>query len=479
MPNNNRRGSYDGSRNAGDRRRGYQENRGYDRNDGGHGRGQSQSQQQGVRIQQDGPKKPPIAPVTHGDVRRSVVIGCVVTLILALLLMTGATMLNMSQRNAEMQATLDQANAIVKQAQAEIQLSPTEETVKQITSANVNIKVTKGTTTTNVDVPEQNNASIGEGDSGSTAADADTNGIGVDTSTGETGTDEAAPATQGADEGGDIAYGAGTIVTSDGNIVTNMHVVENASSIVVTVGDTDYNATVTGTDPTSDIATIKIPAKNLPVVKFGDSSKVYQGQWAMAVGNPYGMTSSVSTGSISAVGRDIPYEGTTSAILYADMIQSDATVNPGNSGGGLYNSSGEFIGMVSIITTDNESTTGLSYAIPSNLLIPIARNLIQGKSASHAVLGLGLGDVTEDFAKQNGLQNADGALVTSVTPSGPADNVKMTTNDVITKYNGEKVKNAQDLMFKVRASTINDTATLTVMRNGKEMTFNVKLGSDV
>lgn len=438
-------------------------------------------------------QKPMVAPVTRKDVTKRVIIGCVITTIIILLGVTGIMLLNMAQRNSEQQATLDKANAIVQQAQAEVSLSPTQESVNKIVSTNANITVVKGATTTDINKPTKNNNTIGKNNTSNnskpnsteTNESANTNGIGIDKDATSGNTNENNNTQNNTNRSTDdnaqdeTVHGAGTVITSDGNIVTNMHVIENAKSIVAEVNGVTYKAVVTGTDPTSDIATIKIDAKNLPVVQFGDSSQVYQGQWVMTVGNPYGMSDSVSAGSVSALGRDIPYKGTTADILYANMIQTDAVVNPGNSGGGLYNSSGEYVGMVSIITTDNDNATGMAYAIPANLLIPIARSLIQGKEASHAVLGVSLGDVSQEFAQQNGMSSTDGALVTGVTASGPADNVKITTNDVITKYDGVAVKDAQDLMFKVRASSVNQSVQLTVLRNGKEMTFNVKLGSDV
>lgn len=464
-------------------------------------------QRQGGAQGDDG--RPMIAPVTKGDVRRSVAVGSVVTLVIAITIMLGSALVNMSARNATLQATLDQANAIVEQAKSEVSLSPTSETVSKAVSTNVNITVTKGAQGTAVSKPKENDTSIGSDGTGASgtntnnggnAASGDvsqnegtnqqdaTNGTsgtqsaptGADTASqganGGTGTPTGT--TQGADET-ETVHGAGIVVTSDGNIVTCLHVVENATSITAEIGGITYKATVTGTDPTSDIATIKVDAKDLPVTQFGDSGSVQQGSWMMVVGNPYGLPDSVTVGNVSALGRDIPYAGTTADILYADMLQLDASVNPGDSGGGVYDASGELIGMAALISTDNDSNVGIAYAIPSNLLVPIARNLVQGKSAQHAVLGASFGDVTQDMVSQYGLQSSNGAVITSVTPSGPADNVKLSVNDIIVKYDGQDVTNAQDLLFKVRASEVNQSVTLTVLRNGKEMTFSVKLGSDV
>lgn len=502
-----------------------------ERSSAGNGSGTKQrTQPQNVRRNQQGSKdygKPMIAPVTKGDVKRSVAVGSVITLIIAIMLMLGSALFNASARNAALQATIDKANAIVEQAKSEVSLSPTDATVSKAISTNVNITVVKGAQSTTVNKPSVNDTAIGNNgtaNNGGTTSDSSntsntnsnananatsgdvsqnkgtnqqntdsntTNAIssptGADTASQGTNTTNAEQntsgvTTQGADntqQNAETVHGAGIVVTSDGNIVTCLHVIENATSITAEIGGITYKATVTGTDPTSDIATIKVDAKDLPVTQFGDSNDVKQGNWAMVVGNPYGLNDTVTIGNVSAFGRDISYAGTTADILYADMIQLDASVNPGDSGGGVYDASGELIGMTALITTDNDNSVNIAYAIPSNLLVPIARNLVQGKSAQHAVLGASFGDVTQEMVSQYGLQSTDGAVITSVTPSGPADNVKLSVNDIIVKYDDAAVKNAQDLLFKVRASEVNQSVTLTVLRNGKEMTFSVKLGSDV
>ena len=490
----------------------------------GDGRARDGNNRQGARpqsarrLRQDGMDdgKPMIAPVTKGDVKRSVAAGSVITLTIAVVIMLGSALFNASARNAELRSTIKQANAIVEQAKSEVSLSPTDATVSKAVDTNVNITVVKGAKETTVDKPTENDPATGGGaandgtDDTNANANAASGNVSQNKGTNQqdanedptnaasspTGADTASQGTsanatdsnaQGVtDHGADDAqqdaetvHGAGIVVTSDGNIVTCLHVIENATSITAEIGGTTYKATVTGTDPTSDIATIKVDAKDLPVTRFGDSDKVKQGNWAMVVGDPYGLSDTVTVGSVSALGRDIPYSGTTADILYADMIQLDASVNPGDSGGGVYDSQGELIGMTALITTDDDNAVNIAYAIPSNLLVPIARNLVQGKDAQHAVLGASFGDVTQDMVSQYGLQSDDGAVITSVTPSGPADNVKLAVNDIIVKYDDTPVTNAQDLLFKVRASEVNQPVTLTVLRNGKEMTFSVKLGSDV
>lgn len=502
------------------RRNGIQPRRQGDGRARGGGDRQGTLPQSARRLRQDGmgDGKPMIAPVTKGDVKRSVAAGSVITLTIAIVIMLGSALFNASARNAELQSTIKQANAIVEQAKSEASLSPTDATVSKAVDTNVNITVVKGAKETTVDKPTENDTAIGSGSGAATdgtddanananaasgnvsqnkgtnqqdankdTANAESSPTGADTASQGTSANAADTNAQGVtDQGADDAqqdaetvHGAGIVVTSDGNIVTCLHVIENATSITAEIGGTTYKATVTGTDPTSDIATIKVDAKDLPVTRFGDSDKVRQGNWAMVVGDPYGLSDTVTVGSVSALGRDIPYSGTTADILYADMIQLDASVNPGDSGGGVYDAHGELIGMTALITTDDDNAVNIAYAIPSNLLVPIARNLVQGKDAQHAVLGASFGDVTQDMVSQYGLQSDDGAVITSVTPSGPADNVKLAVNDIIVKYDDTPVTNAQDLLFKVRASEVNQPVTLTVLRNGKEMTFSVKLGSDV
>lgn len=425
-----------------------------------------------------------------GDVIRTTVIGCVITTVVVLVAVTGIIMMGSASRKADETATLNEAKTIVTDAQSNLQLQPSDSVIDKMVSANANIVVEKGAAGTAIKAPTTNGTTIGGSGTSSSASSASGNSAtGTDTATG-TSSGASGDVTQNSDASvsthqttdsttDGTAYGSGIVVTSTGDIMTSYHVIENAKKITVSIDGTDYDATVTGTDPSSDIATIKVDAKNLQVTQIGDSSAVTRGEWVMAVGNPYGMSDSVSTGSVSALGRNIKYVDGSTDVMYANMIQTDASITQGNSGGGLYDSQGKLVGMATIVTTDSGSSTGIGYAIPVNYLVSIANNLLQGKAPSHAVLGVALADVTNDDVTRYGLDSSDGATVTNVTPSGPADNVSIVKGDIITSIDGENVKNAEDLMFKTRSKSINQVVQVDVLRNGKKMEFSVKLGSDV
>ena len=274
-------------------------------------------------------------------------------------------------------------------------------------------------------------------------------------------------------------HGAGVILSATGDIVTNYHVIKNAKNILVTIGEIDYPASVTGMDESSDIAMLKIEAKDLPVAVIGSSGAVKQGDFVMSVGNPYGLNDSMSSGVVSALGRNMTLPNDQSTIMYANMIQTDCQVTLGNSGGGLYNAHGELIGINTLLLSDDSNSDSLSYAIPIDFVRPIAERLIAGKPAAHASLGVSISDVPDDAVNKYGLIDDHGAYITNVTPSGPAETSGIVANDIISEYNGKKVTNAQDLLFKIRASVINDQVQLKVLREGREMTFTVKVGSDV
>lgn len=459
--------------------------------------------------------KPPVT--TGGAARISLLISfvmCVLTLGAVFLL----SMMTANQRKAQDASVLQTAQTMINESIANVQLQPSDDIVQKVLAANVNITVEKGADTTEVQKPKENNTGIGDGSgnenmaaspSGTDATNQNggSSAVGEDTSTGtqdapQSSTDAGSEATQDssaqqsstqqqayegaarveqADEAqqGTTAQGAGVLVTSAGDILTNLHVVENAKSITATINGVAYKAVVTGTDESSDLATIKVDGKNLPTITVGDSSKLTEGQWLMQVGNPFGMNDSLSAGYVSALGRNIKYEKNGTEVMYANMIQTDATMNPGNSGGGVYDSHGEFVGLSTVIMTEDGTSSGVGYIIPGNYAVSIAKNLVQGKPAAHAVLGVSLDDVSADYAAKYGLQSTDGALITNVTASGPADAAQMTQNDVIVEFDGKKVKNADDLLFQVRSKSINQVVKLKVMRGGKTMDFTVKMGSDV
>ena len=273
--------------------------------------------------------------------------------------------------------------------------------------------------------------------------------------------------------------GSGVVLGKDGDIVTNYHVIQNAKEILATVDGVTYVANVSGVDESSDLAMIKIDAKDLVVAQRGVSEDTLPGDFVMAVGNPYGLNDSITTGVISAKGRNMTLPNEQITVTYANMIQTDVQANSGNSGGGLYNSRGELIGLTTLILSDDSDSDSIVYAIPADFIYPIASQLMASRPASHASLGISISDVPDDAVKKYGLLDNHGAYITNVTPSGPAETAGIVANDIISEYNGVEVENAQDLLYKIRASKINDQAQVKVLREGREMNFTVKIGADV
>ena len=276
-----------------------------------------------------------------------------------------------------------------------------------------------------------------------------------------------------------VVNGSGVVLGKDGDIVTNYHVIQNAKEILATVNGITYVATVSGVDETSDLAMIKIDAKDLVVAQRGVSADTMAGDFVMAVGNPYGLNDSITTGVISHKGRNMTLPNEQITVTYADMIQTDVQANSGNSGGGLYNAHGELIGLTTLILSDDSDSDSIVYAIPVDFFYPIASQLMVGKPASHASLGISISDVPEDAVNKYGLNDNHGAYVTNITPSGPAEASGLIANDIISEYNGVEVENAQDLLYKIRATKINDQIQVKVLREGREMNFQIKVGADV
>ena len=279
-------------------------------------------------------------------------------------------------------------------------------------------------------------------------------------------------------EGGGI--GSGVVYDTDGNIITNYHVVEGATGISVNIGENSYEATVVGTDESSDLAVIKVdaPASELTPVEIADSDELTVGEWVMAIGSPFGNEQSVSTGIVSALYRSTAMQSTTGTTIYANMIQTDAAINPGNSGGALVNDEGQLIGINSIIESYSGSSSGVGFAIPSNYAVNIADQIIEGKTPVHAYLGATLSSVNALTARQNNLGVTSGAYVVSVTDGSPAAEAGLQQGDVITKVDDDAVDSADSLIILVREHKVGDKVTLTVNRNGTDETLDVTLGSD-
>jgi serine protease Do len=269
-----------------------------------------------------------------------------------------------------------------------------------------------------------------------------------------------------------IALGSGFIVDPSGYIVTNNHVVGEAAKVEVILQDNSkYTARLVGRDPRTDIAVLKIQAdKPLPYVAFGDSSAAQVGDWVIAVGNPFGLGGSVTTGIISARGRDIH------AGQFDDFLQIDAPINRGNSGGPTFNLSGEVIGINTAIYSPNGGSVGIGFAVPSNVAKRVYTQLKSGGKVSRGWLGVQIQEVTPAIAASLGLKDEGGALVASVTASSPAAKAGIKQGDVIQSFNGGPVKQLRDLPRLVSAAAPDSEASLTVWRNGKSIELHASLG---
>jgi len=265
--------------------------------------------------------------------------------------------------------------------------------------------------------------------------------------------------------------GSGVIVSADGHILTNSHVVKDADEINVNLSDKrSFKAKVIGTDPESDIAVIKIDANGLPIAKLGDSSKLRVGEIVMAVGNPFGLNRTVTSGIVSATGRS-----NVGIIGYEDFIQTDAAINPGNSGGPLVNIEGDVIGINTAIATRSGGYQGIGFAIPANAAKLIMDDLMKTGKVRRGLLGVNIQDVTESLAKSFGKSDSEGALVSQVVPDSPAEKAGIKAGDIILKFNGEAVKGAAHLKNLVGKEKPGATAKLTIFRDKKTLDVTVKI----
>ncbi|MGO9019310.1 MAG: DegQ family serine endoprotease [Syntrophobacteraceae bacterium] len=256
--------------------------------------------------------------------------------------------------------------------------------------------------------------------------------------------------------------GSGVIISKDGYILTNNHVVEGAKELTVTLADKDeFKAQVVGRDPKTDIAIIKIDAgENLPAANIGDSDQIKVGDWVLAIGNPFGLGDTVTSGIVSAKGRVI------GAGPYDDFIQTDASINPGNSGGPLFNMKGEVIGINTAIIPEGQ---GIGFAIPVNTAKSLIPQLEANGEVTRGYLGVNIQSIDPDLAKALKLEQSKGALVAEVVPGGPADKAGIKAGDVIVSFDGKSVHDSHDLPAMVAAATIGRQVPVTLVRNGKEI----------
>jgi serine protease Do len=266
--------------------------------------------------------------------------------------------------------------------------------------------------------------------------------------------------------------GSGFIVGSDGIVLTNAHVVQGASEVTVKLTDRrEFRAKVLGTDPVTDIAVLRIDAKNLPVVKLGDPGQERVGDWVVAIGSPFGFENSVSAGIVSAKGRSLPGD------TYVPFIQTDVAVNPGNSGGPLFNLKGEVIGINSQIYSRSGGYQGLSFAIPIDVALKVKDQIVSKGSVQHARLGVTVQDVNQALADSFGLKRPAGALVASVQPGSAAEHAGLQPGDVIVKYEGKPIVAANELSAAVGAASPGDKVKLEIMRKGDTRELAATLGT--
>ncbi|WP_448188749.1 DegQ family serine endoprotease [Azospirillum sp. sgz301742] len=273
------------------------------------------------------------------------------------------------------------------------------------------------------------------------------------------------------DMGPRMALGSGFIISADGFVVTNNHVVGDADKVTVIFQDgSKHPAKVIGTDDKTDLGLLKIDAANpLPYLKFGDSDDAKPGDWVIAVGNPFGLGGSVSAGIVSARGRDL-HSGP-----YDDFLQLDAPINRGNSGGPTFNTRGEVIGINTAILSPSGGSIGIGFAIPSNLAKSVVAQLQANGKVTRGWLGVAIQEVTPDIATALGLKEPQGALVTDVTEGGPAARAGLHPGDLIESYNGQPIRQAHDLPKLVADTGVGQPAQLAVRRQGKEETLKVSI----
>ncbi|HEU4626751.1 MAG TPA: DegQ family serine endoprotease [Steroidobacteraceae bacterium] len=265
--------------------------------------------------------------------------------------------------------------------------------------------------------------------------------------------------------------GSGFIVSSDGYVLTNAHVVNDSTDVTVKLTDRrEFSAKVVGSDVRSDVAVLKIDARGLPTVKIGDSSKVQAGEWVVAIGAPFGFENSVTAGVVSATSRAV---GTENSIV--PFIQTDVAVNPGNSGGPLFNLRGEVIGINSMIYSGTGGYQGISFAIPIDIALDVEQQLIKTGHVTRGRIGVTIQEVTAQLAQSFGLDRPRGALVSSVEKDGPADKAGLKPGDVILAVNGRQIEVSSELANIIAHIRPGDTARLDILRNGKNEQVRVRV----
>ena len=268
------------------------------------------------------------------------------------------------------------------------------------------------------------------------------------------------------------SLGSGFVISEDGYVMTNAHVVQDADEILVRLNDRrELRAEVVGSDPQTDVAVLKIDANDLPTLNLGDSDELKVGEWVAAIGSPFGFDHSVTAGIVSAINRTLPRDA------YVPFIQTDVAINPGNSGGPLFNLDGEVVGINSQIFTRSGGFMGVSFAIPINVAMDVAEQLREGGRVDRGWLGVMIQPVSDDLAESFGMENAIGALIADLDPEGPAAQGGLQAGDVILEVNGEEVERSSSLPRLIGKGAPGTEVELTLMRDGEELTESVELGS--
>ena len=269
-----------------------------------------------------------------------------------------------------------------------------------------------------------------------------------------------------------VGSGSGVIIREDGYIVTNNHVIDGATKIEVTLNTNQtYPATLIGTDPATDIALLKIEAQGLPIIPFGDSDKLRLGEWVIAIGSPYDLRSTITAGIVSAKGRSMP--NYTGEFKIESFIQTDAAVNPGNSGGALVDKAGNLVGINTAIISKTGSYTGYSFAVPSNIVRKIAYDLMDFGSVKRAVLGIVMQPIDDKIAEDLKLSSRNGVYINEVSKSGAADEAGIKAGDVLIAIDSTRITNSASVLEAVSRFSPGDKAKVTVIRDGKEQVFEV------
>ena len=271
------------------------------------------------------------------------------------------------------------------------------------------------------------------------------------------------------------SMGSGFIISADGYILTNNHVVEGSNTVTVRLNDRrEYVAKIIGTDPRSDLALLKIDEEKLPAVHFSTTDELEVGEWVLAIGSPFGLDYSVTAGIVSAIGRSIPTE---SGENYVPFIQTDVAINPGNSGGPLFNLDGEVVGINSQIFTRSGGSIGLSFAIPGSLAIEVVEQLKESGRVSRGWLGVSIQEVDRNLAESFGLEKPSGALIAQLETDGPAARAGLQVGDIIVEFDSKPVRSSADLPHVVGLTRPGSTVMVKLIRDRKETGIRVEVGS--